>query len=160
MAELSALIRHRVISCSELTELSLKRLKQLGPKLSCVISLTETRARETAAARDRELDEGIYRGPLHGIPYGAKDLLATAGDLTTWGARPFEHQRTESDARVVTLLEEAGAILVAKLSLGALAWGMFGLVAPPRILGIWNKVPVGPRQDPQRPPQPGLCHSP
>ncbi|MCB1042648.1 MAG: amidase [Acidobacteria bacterium] len=123
VAELSALIRHRVISCSELTELSLKRLKQLGPKLSCVISLTETRARETAAARDRELDEGIYRGPLHGIPYGAKDLLATAGDLTTWGARPFEHQRTESDARVVTLLEEAGAILVAKLSLGALAWG-------------------------------------
>ncbi len=123
VSDLGAMIRHRVISCRELTEVCLQRLKLYGPQLECVISLTESRALNTASERDLELANGIYRGPLHGIPYGAKDLLATAGDLTTWGAKPYQNQRLERDAAVITKLDEAGAILVAKLTLGALAWG-------------------------------------
>lgn len=123
VTQLSAMIRHQVISSTELTEITLKRLHKYGDTLECVISLTETRALETARERDAELRQGIYRGPLHGIPYGAKDLLATKNDRTTWGAAPFKDQRFDRDAAVIRKLEEAGAILVAKLTLGALAWG-------------------------------------
>lgn len=120
---LGALIRSRQVSCVELTEASLARLKAIDRELHCVISLCSQRALEQARALDRELAEGRYRGPLHGIPWGAKDLFAVRGTRTTWGARPFEQQRIEVDAAVVERLDAAGAVLVAKLSLGALAWG-------------------------------------
>lgn len=120
---LAALVRSRQVSCVELAELALDRLEALDPKLHCVITLTAERALEQAAALDRELDEGHWRGLLHGIPYGAKDLLAVRGFRTTWGAKPFESQVIDEDASVVEKLDAAGAVLVAKLSLGALAMG-------------------------------------
>ena len=123
VADLAELIRSRQVSCTELTEMYLTRLKRHGPALECVVTLTEDRALEQAAQRDRELDQGLYRGPLHGIPWGAKDLLAVKGYPTTWGAEPYRDQQFEMDATVVSRLDEAGAILVAKLTLGALAMG-------------------------------------
>ncbi len=120
---LAALIRSRQVSCVELTKFFLARLRKLDPKLHCVIHYTEKRALETAAARDAELADGKWRGLLHGIPYGAKDLLAAKGAPTTWGATPFRDQIIDRDAAVIRKLEQAGAVLVAKLSLGALAWG-------------------------------------
>jgi Asp-tRNA(Asn)/Glu-tRNA(Gln) amidotransferase A subunit family amidase len=99
------------------------RLRRIDETLHCVITMTEDRAIAQAKALDAELAEGFWRGPLHGIPWGAKDLLATAGARTTWGATPFEDQVINLDAAVVERLDEAGAVLIAKLSLGALAWG-------------------------------------
>ncbi len=121
--ELGELIRTRKISSEQLTRMYLGRLKQYGPKLECVVSLTEDLALEQARRADREIAAGKYRGPLHGIPYGAKDLLATKKYRTTWGATPFKDQVIDEDATVIRKLEEAGAVLVAKLTLGALAWG-------------------------------------
>ncbi|MBN8246568.1 MAG: amidase [Verrucomicrobia bacterium] len=123
VAELAALIRARKITSLELTELSLARLKRHGPTLHCVVTLTEERGRAAARRADAEIGSGRWRGPLHGIPYGAKDLLATAETPTTWGASPFTNQMFASDATVIRRLEEAGAVLVAKLSLGELAMG-------------------------------------
>ncbi len=120
---LSELIRTRQVTSMELTELYLERLKRLGPRLECVITLTEELARLQAARADREITAGRYRGPLHGIPWGAKDLLATRGIPTTWGAEPYRGQVPHEDATVVRRLDEAGAVLLAKLSVGALAWG-------------------------------------
>jgi Asp-tRNA(Asn)/Glu-tRNA(Gln) amidotransferase A subunit family amidase len=121
VVELSRLIKTQKISSVELTRLYLERLKRYDPQLKCVITLTEERALEQAARADREMAAGRYRGPLHGIPWGAKDLLATKGIRTTWGARPYEHQVLDFDATVVERLDEAGAVLVAKLSMGELA---------------------------------------
>jgi Asp-tRNA(Asn)/Glu-tRNA(Gln) amidotransferase A subunit family amidase len=101
----------------------LERLKRLGPTLHCVVTLTEERALAQARRADREIAAGNYRGPLHGIPWGAKDLLAVRGYPTTWGAMPFKGQVLDLDATVVKSLDEAGAVLVAKLSMGALAMG-------------------------------------
>jgi Asp-tRNA(Asn)/Glu-tRNA(Gln) amidotransferase A subunit family amidase len=101
----------------------LDRLRTYGPKLECVITLTEELALEQARRADEEIAAGRYRGPLHGIPWGAKDLLAVKGYKTTWGAMPFKDQMIDANATVVSKLEEAGAVLVAKLTLGALAWG-------------------------------------
>jgi len=123
VAELSALLKSRQVTSVYLTELSLSRLKKYGPLLECVITLTEERARRQARAADAELDAGHWRGPLHGIPWGAKDLLAVQGYPTTWGAMPYRDQRIDQDAEVVQRLDEAGAVLVAKLTLGALAMG-------------------------------------
>lgn len=123
VAELAQLVRTRRVTSVELTELYLDRLERYGPRLECVIELTKDRAMEQARRADRELARGNYRGPLHGIPWGAKDLLATRGSRTTWGAKPFEEQRLDEDATVVQRLDGAGAVLVAKLTLGALAWG-------------------------------------
>ncbi|MCP5052024.1 MAG: amidase [bacterium] len=120
---LSRLIRSRRITSVALTKMYIKRLKRYDPVLKCVITLTEELALKQAARADREIAEGKYRGPLHGIPWGAKDLLATKGIKTTWGAMPYKDQVIDRDATVVKRLEEAGAVLVAKLSLGALAWG-------------------------------------
>ncbi|TDJ75249.1 MAG: amidase [Planctomycetota bacterium] len=120
---LAALVRAREVTCVELAELFLGRLERYDPELHFVIAYTRERALAQAAALDRELDEGVYRGILHGIPWGAKDLLAVAGTPTTWGAKPFEDQVLELDAAVVQKLDAAGAVLVAKLSLGALAMG-------------------------------------
>jgi Asp-tRNA(Asn)/Glu-tRNA(Gln) amidotransferase A subunit family amidase len=123
VARLSELVRTRRVKPSELTEMYLDRLKRYDPQLKCVISLTEERARAQARAADAEIASGRYRGPLHGIPWGAKDLLAAKGYKTTWGAGPYKDQVIDSDAVVVQRLDDAGAILVAKLTLGELAQG-------------------------------------
>jgi Asp-tRNA(Asn)/Glu-tRNA(Gln) amidotransferase A subunit family amidase len=123
LPELGKLIRQRQVSCLELTELALARLEEFGPILECVITLTGERARTRARELDRMLDRGEYLGPLHGIPFGAKDLLAVKGGPTTWGATPYQDQVIDDTATVVRKLDQAGAVLVAKLTLGALAWG-------------------------------------
>ncbi|MDH7512920.1 MAG: amidase [Clostridiales bacterium] len=120
---LAQLIRSGHVSSTELTKMYLRRLKKYGPRLECVVTLTEDLALEQAKKADEEIAAGRYRGPLHGIPWGAKDLLSTKGIKTTWGARPYKDQVIDEDATVVKRLEEAGAVLVAKLSMGALAWG-------------------------------------
>jgi Asp-tRNA(Asn)/Glu-tRNA(Gln) amidotransferase A subunit family amidase len=122
-AELSVLIRTRKISPVELTKMYLARLKKHGSRLLCVITLMEDEALGQAQQAEREIRRGKYRGPLHGIPWGAKDLFATKGYPTTWGAEPFQNQMIDYDATVVERLREAGAVLVAKLSMGALAQG-------------------------------------
>ena len=116
-------IKSRQITSLELTQMYIDRLKRYGPQLECVITLTEELALEQARRADAEIAAGHYRGPLHGIPWGAKDLLATRNIPTTWGAQPFREQIIDRDATVVQKLAEAGAVLVAKLSMGALAWG-------------------------------------
>jgi len=121
--QLAELIRTRRISSTELTKMYLDRLKRYGPKLLCVVTLTEELALKQAAAADSEIKRGKYRGPLHGIPWGAKDLFATKGIKTTWGAEPYRDQVIDYDSTVVERLTEAGAVLVAKLSMGALAQG-------------------------------------
>jgi Asp-tRNA(Asn)/Glu-tRNA(Gln) amidotransferase A subunit family amidase len=123
VSKLSEMVRTRRVKPSELTEMYLDRLKRFDPQLMCVISLTEERARAQARAADEEISRGNYRGPLHGIPWGAKDLLATKGYRTTWGAGPYKEQTIDVDATVVQRLDAAGAILVAKLTLGELAQG-------------------------------------
>jgi Asp-tRNA(Asn)/Glu-tRNA(Gln) amidotransferase A subunit family amidase len=121
--QLAELLRTRRISSTELTQMYLARLKKYGPKLLCVVTLTEDLALKQAAAADAEIKRGKYRGPLHGIPWGAKDLFATKGIKTTWGAEPYRDQVIDYDSTVVERLTEAGAVLVAKLSMGALAQG-------------------------------------
>lgn len=121
--QLAQLIRTRKITSTELTKMYLARLKRYGPKLLCVVTLTEDLALKQAAAADAEIKRGKYRGPLHGIPWGAKDLFATKGIKTTWGAEPYRDQIVDYDSTVVERLNEAGAVLVAKLSMGALAQG-------------------------------------
>ena len=123
LGQLGALLRERSLSSVQLTELYLDRLRRFDSDLRCVVTLTEELSLEQAARADRELDEGRSRGPLHGIPWGAKDLLSTRGYPTTWGAAPYRDQRLDRDATVVQKLDEAGAVLVAKLTLGALARG-------------------------------------
>jgi Asp-tRNA(Asn)/Glu-tRNA(Gln) amidotransferase A subunit family amidase len=120
---LSALIRARHVSSGELTQLYLDRLKKYHSVLLCVVSLTEDVAMRQAEQADREIAAGRYRGPLHGIPWGAKDLIAYPGYKTTWGAKPFKDQSFDTKATVAQRLEDAGAVLVAKLTLGALAMG-------------------------------------
>lgn len=121
--QLAELIRTRKISSTELTKMYLDRLKRYGPKLLCVVTLTDELALKQAAAADAEIKRGKYRGPLHGIPWGAKDLFATKGIKTTWGAEPYRDQVIDYDSTVVERLNDAGAVLVAKLSMGALAQG-------------------------------------
>ena len=121
--ELAELIRTRQVSPVALTEMYLDRLKRHDPQLLAVVTLTEDRAMAQARAADADIRAGRYKGPLHGIPWGAKDLLATKGIRTTWGASPYKDQVIDEDATVVQRLDAAGAILVAKLTMGALAQG-------------------------------------
>ncbi|HEY3767825.1 MAG TPA: amidase [Candidatus Angelobacter sp.] len=121
--ELAELVRTKKVSSVALTEMYIARLKRYDPVLHFVITLTEERALAQAKEADREIAAGKYRGPLHGLPWGAKDLLAVKGYRTTWGAGGFEDQKFDEDATVVKRLDDAGAILVAKLTLGALAQG-------------------------------------
>lgn len=123
VSRLAPLIKKGAVTSTQLTKLYLKRLKKYGEKLKCVITLTEETALEQAKRADEEIASGKYRGPLHGIPWGVKDLLSTKGIKTTWGAMPYKDQLIDEDATVVKRLQEAGAVLVAKLSLGALAMG-------------------------------------
>ena len=121
--ELAELVRTKKVSSLALTQMYLDRLKRYDPTLKFVVTLTEDRALAQAKNADREIAAGKYRGLLHGLPWGAKDLLAVKGYRTTWGAGGFENQMIDEDATVVKRLDEAGAVLVAKLTLGALAQG-------------------------------------
>ncbi|HEX5221515.1 MAG TPA: amidase [Verrucomicrobiae bacterium] len=123
VGELATLIKSRQITSEKLTRFYLDRLKRYGPQLECVVTLTEDLALQQARRADQEIAAGKYRGPLHGIPYGAKDLLAVKGIPTTWGAAPYTNQVFDYDATVIKRLEEAGAVLVAKTTLGELAMG-------------------------------------
>jgi Asp-tRNA(Asn)/Glu-tRNA(Gln) amidotransferase A subunit family amidase len=123
VGELAHLLETRQVTSVELTRLFLQRLKVYGKELECVISLTGESALAAAEQADAEIRAGRYRGPLHGIPYGVKDLLAVRGTRTTWGAEPFRDQVLHDTATVVEKLDAAGAVLVGKLTLGALAWG-------------------------------------
>ena len=121
--QLAELIKTKKISSVELTKFYLERLKKYDPQLQCVVTLTEALALKQAAQADAEIAIGKYRGLLHGIPYGAKDLLAKKGYKTTWGSVPYKDQVLDYDAVVVERLEKSGAVLCAKLTLGELAWG-------------------------------------
>jgi Asp-tRNA(Asn)/Glu-tRNA(Gln) amidotransferase A subunit family amidase len=123
VTELAALLRTRLITSTELTRLYLERLKKYDKRLHSVVTLTDDLALKQAERADREIAAGRYRGPLHGIPWGAKDLIAVPGYPTTWGAGHFREQTLETKATVARRLEDAGAVLVAKLTLGALAMG-------------------------------------
>ena len=122
-SDLAELIRTGEVSSVELTKMYLSRLKKYGPKLKCVVTITEELALEQAEAADREIKRGHYRGPLHGIPWGAKDLFATKGIPTTWGAEMYRNRVIDYDAAIVERLQDAGAVLMAKLSMGEFALG-------------------------------------
>lgn len=122
LPQLASLILNKKISSVELTRFFLDRLKRFGDTLQCVITLTEDLALEQARQADTELKQGIYRGPLHGIPYGLKDLFAVKGYKTTWGSTPYKDQVIDMDSYVYLQMKKAGAVLCAKLSLGALAY--------------------------------------
>src|SRR5437016_8026327 len=121
VTQLAELIRTRQVKSVELTEMYLGRLKRYNPKLTCVVTLTEERGLRQARVADKEIAAGRYRGPLHGIPWGVKDLFATKGYPTSWGAAPFKGRIIDEDATVVSRLDAAGAVLVAKLATGELA---------------------------------------
>ena len=123
VTDLAPLIKARRITSTGLTKMYLARLKQHAPKLLCVITCTEDLALDQAVRADQEIRRGKYRGPLHGIPWGAKDLFSVKGIRTTWGAEPYQNQVFDYSATVVDRLEQAGAVLLAKLSMGALAQG-------------------------------------
>ena len=121
--QLASLIKNQKITSTELTQFFLERLKKYQPMLQCSISITDSLALAQAKRADEEIKSGIYRGILHGIPYGTKDLMAVPGYPTTWGAAPYKNQEIDETATVIKKLEEAGAVLVAKLVSGALARG-------------------------------------
>ncbi|HEV8080957.1 MAG TPA: amidase [Chitinophagaceae bacterium] len=123
LLQLASLIKNKKITSVELTGFFIERLKKFGDSLQCVITLTEDIAMQQARAADKEIAVGKYRGALHGIPYGLKDLFAVRGTKTTWGAEPYKNQTIDEDAYVYTKLKEAGAVLIAKFTLGALAQG-------------------------------------
>ena len=121
--QLASLIKNKKISSVDLTQFFIDRIKKFGDTLQCVITVTEEIAMQQAKQADAEMAKGKYRGPLHGIPYGLKDLFAVKGTKTTWGAAPYKDQVIEEDAFVYSQLKAAGAVLVAKFTLGALAMG-------------------------------------
>jgi Asp-tRNA(Asn)/Glu-tRNA(Gln) amidotransferase A subunit family amidase len=121
--QLAHLIRTRQVTSEDLTRMYIERLKRYKDELQCVVTITEKLAIKQAKKVDIEIARGQYKGLLHGIPWGAKDLLSVPGYKTTWGATPFKDQIIKNKATVVKKLEDAGAVLVAKLTLGALAWG-------------------------------------
>jgi len=123
VTKLAALIERKLVTSTELTQMYLTRLKRYQPLLNFVVTLTEDLALQQAADADKAIAAGKYKGPLHGIPWGAKDLFATKGIATTWGAEPYQNQVPDFDSTVVERLRDAGAVLVAKLTMGALAQG-------------------------------------
>ncbi|HEY1343075.1 MAG TPA: amidase [Bryobacteraceae bacterium] len=123
ITDIAPLIRARVVSSMDLTRMYVARMKKYSPKLLCLITLTDDLGLTRAAEADKEIRAGHYKGPLHGIPFGVKDLFDTKGIPTTWGAEPFQNRVPDADATVVDRLQKAGAVLMAKLSMGALAQG-------------------------------------
>jgi Asp-tRNA(Asn)/Glu-tRNA(Gln) amidotransferase A subunit family amidase len=140
LTHLARLVENRQITPTELTKLYLARLKKYDPQLHCVVNLCEETALRQARQADQEIAAGTYRGPLHGIPWGLKDLLAVRGTRTTWGMSPFKDRVIDTDATVYSRLTKAGAILVAKLSTGALA-------VTARWFGGLTRNPWNPQQD-------------
>jgi aspartyl-tRNA(Asn)/glutamyl-tRNA(Gln) amidotransferase subunit A len=142
ISELSPQIRRGKVSPLELTETFLDRLESIGPRLNAVITITRNLALKQARKAEKEIEEGNYRGPLHGVPWGAKDLLSTRGISTTWGAEPFRNRVIDADATVVVRLRNAGSVLCAKLAMIEFAGGMgyrqpnACLTGPPR--NPWN----------------------
>ena len=134
--QLGSLLRNKSMTSVELTTFFIERIKKYADTLQCVVSLTESIALEQASKADEELKKGIDRGPLHGIPYGLKDLFAVKNTNTTWGAQPYKDQKIDQDAYVYTRLKEAGGVLVAKFSLGALAMGDYWFAG--RTKNPWN----------------------
>jgi Asp-tRNA(Asn)/Glu-tRNA(Gln) amidotransferase A subunit family amidase len=134
--QLGSLLRNKSITSVELTTFFIERIKKYADTLQCVVSLTESIALEQASKADEELKKGIDRGPLHGVPYGLKDLFAVKNTNTTWGAQPYKDQKIDQDAYVYTRLKEAGGVLVAKFSLGALAMGDYWFAG--RTKNPWN----------------------
>src|SRR5205807_2303840 len=128
VVDLAPLVKSKAVSSIDLTKMYIERMKKYSPKLLCLVTLTEDLAMEQAAAADKEIRAGKYRGPLHGIPFGLKDLFDTKGILTTFGAEPYQTRVADKDATVVERLRASGAVLMAKLSMGALAQG-----------GLWFK---------------------
>src|SRR5689334_6874472 len=124
VTELAQRIKARKLSPVELAESYLERSRRLGPRLNAYVTLTEKLALEQARAAEKEIAAGQYRGPLHGIPYAAKDLLAVKDYPTTWGARPFANQRFDFDATIIRKLNDAGAVLIGKAAMIELAGGM------------------------------------
>src|SRR5213593_2165386 len=124
VAELGRLLRQKKTSATELATYFLDRLERLGPRFNAVVTITRERALAEAAQADREIRQGKWRSPLHGIPYGVKDILATKDYPTSWGAEPYRQQKFEFDATVIERLGAAGAVLVAKLAMVELAGGM------------------------------------
>src|SRR6476659_288003 len=122
ITQLASLVKNKKITSVELTKFFIDRLKKWGDTLQSVITLTEDLAMQQARQADEEIKKGIYKGPLHGIPYGLKDLFAVKGYKTTWGSTPYKDQVIDEDSYVYTQLKNAGAVLCAKLSLGALAY--------------------------------------
>ena len=122
--ELADLVREREVSPVELAEYFLDRLEKRGPEYNAVVTVTRERALAEARAAEAEINGGTYRGPLHGIPYGVKDLLAAKLYPTTWGAAPYKEQVFDYDGTVITRLQAAGAVLLAKLAMVELAGGM------------------------------------
>ncbi len=123
IGELAHLIKSKQITSTELTQFFIERLKKFSPKLHNVITLTEERALAESKKADEEIAKGKYRGMLHGIPFGVKDLLSTKKYKSTWGATPYQDQLIDEDAAVIKKLNDAGAVLTAKFTMGALAWG-------------------------------------
>ncbi len=123
VGELALWIRSKRLTSERLTRIYLDRIKRYQPMLQCIVTVTESLAIAQAQRADKEIAAGKYRGPLHGIPYGAKDLLSTKTYPTTWGSVPFKTQQFNEDATVIAKLEEAGAVLIAKTAMGELAWG-------------------------------------
>jgi Asp-tRNA(Asn)/Glu-tRNA(Gln) amidotransferase A subunit family amidase len=134
--QLGSLLRNKSMTSVELTTFFIERIKKYADTLQCVVSLTESIALEQASKADEELKKGIDRGPLHGIPYGLKDLFAVKNTNTTWGAQPYKDQKIDQDAYVYTRLKEAGGVLIAKFSLGALAMGDYWFAG--RTKNPWN----------------------
>jgi Asp-tRNA(Asn)/Glu-tRNA(Gln) amidotransferase A subunit family amidase len=121
--KLAVLLKSKKITSTELTKIYLNRIKKYADTLQCIITVLEDQALQQAKLADEEIAKGKYRGPLHGIPYGVKDLLAVKGTKTTWGAAPYKDQTIEQTATVITKLTDAGAVLICKFTMGALAMG-------------------------------------
>src|SRR5438128_12508534 len=163
--ELGRLLRTRRVSATELAELFLERLERFGPRYNCLVTVTPERALAAAARADRELAAGKIRGPLHGIPYGVKDLVAVRGYPTTWGAEPYRSQTFDQDATVVTRLDAAGAVWGSSPWWSSRAgWGtarpMRRSPGPGRRPGTSTTGAAGRPRVPARPWPPDSCPSP
>ncbi|MEI9811626.1 MAG: amidase family protein [Acidobacteriota bacterium] len=145
--ELAQLIRTKQVTSTELTEMYLARLHRYNEKLNCVVTFLDDVARDQAKKADVEIAAGNYRGLLHGIPWGAKDILAVKGYKTTWGSAVYKEQMIDDEASVVEMLREAGAVLLAKLSTGELAQGDRWFGGQTKNPWMCRKVPAAPPRD-------------
>ncbi len=147
ITNLAHLLKTRQVTSLELTEMYLGRLHKYNEKLNCVVTFLDDVARTQAKQADAEIAAGKYKGPLHGIPWGAKDIIAVKGYKTTWGSEAYKDQMLDEEASVVGMLRDAGAVLLAKLTTGELAQGDRWFGGTTRIPGTPKKVRVDPRQD-------------